>query len=377
MVVIDAEKHKLDYKASEIENDIAGLKQQYQRKVDPTTGKIVTGGAGTLLSRAKGQASVEKRQGSYKVNMPDSDDYDPTRPIGAKLWKKADDLYYPDKTDYNKDTGDLTIRTSDGKKITYNVRDKEQFDKYNPVKRVDPKTGKVTYTDRDGEIEYRVKTRTQKSTKMAETDDAMTLVSPERHPMELVYADYANSMKSLGNQARVEMKTTGKIAYSADMKRKYDAEVRSLMEKLDTAELNATRERAALRLANAEIQDKVSKDPDMKGSDRKKISQQALSKARSDVASVARRDRAIEITDAEWEAIQAGAISETKLKRILNNTDIDKLRERATPKTTSTLSNAQVNRIKAMAASNYTLAEIAKKMGVSPATVSKYVKGVK
>lgn len=380
MVVIDAEKHKLDYKASEIENDIAGLRSAYQMKVDPKTGEVTggkSGGAATLLSRAKGQASVEKRQGSYKVNMPGTEDYDPTRPVGAKLWKKADDLYYPDKTDYNKDTGELTIRTADGKKITYNVRDKEQYDKYNPVKRVDPNTGKVTYTDRDGEIQYHVKTRKQQSTKMAEADDAMELVSVKRHAMELAYADYANSMKSLGNQARVELKTTGKIEYSAEASRKYAKEVDSLMSKLNNAELNATRERAALRLANAEIKAKTAADPDMKAADRKKLSQQALSKARVDVASVTRRDRNIDITDSEWEAIQAGAISETKLKKILNNTDIDKLRERATPKATSTMSKAQVNRMKAMAASNYTLAEIAQKMGVSPATVSKYLKGVK
>ena len=380
MVVIDAEKHKLDYKASEIENDIPALKRLYQKKVDPETGEVVdgrSGGAGTLLSRAKGQYSVDKRQGSYKVNMPDSPDYDPTKPVGAKLWKKADDLYYPEKTDYNKTTGELSIRTVDGKKITYNVRDKAQYDKYNPVRRVDPQTGEVTYTDRDGEIQYRVKTRKQQSTKMAETDDAMTLVSADKHPMELVYADYANSMKSLGNQARVEMKTTGKIEYSAEMSRKYQAEVDSLMSKLNTAELNATRERAALRLANAEIQAKTAADPDMKAADKKKISQQALSKARVEVASVARRDRAINITDKEWEAIQAGAISENKLKKILNNADIDVLRERATPRTTNNLSSAQVNRIKAMSASNYTLAQIAEKMGIAPSTVSKYLKGEK
>lgn len=379
MVVIDAEKHKLDYKASEVENNIAALRQHYQRKVDPKTGEVIpgkAGGAATILSRAKGEAPTLRRQGSYKVNMPGTDDYDPSKPDGAKLWKVADDLYYPDKS-YDKKTGLMSIRTTDGKKITYDVKNKEDYDKYNPREHKDPTTGKVTYTDRDGELQYRVKERTQKSTKMAETDDAMTLVSAARHPMELVYADYANSMKSLGNQARIEMKTTGKIDYSAEAARKYQTEVKSLMDKLDNAELNATRERAALRLANVEIKNKTSADPNMKPSEVKKISQQALSKARAEVQSVSRSDRSIKITDAEWEAIQAGAISETKLKRILNNTDIDKLRERATPRITSNLSQAQVNRIKAMAASNFTLAEIATKMGVSSTTVSKYLKGVK
>ena len=92
---------------------------------------------------------------------------------------------------------------------------------------------------------------------------------------------------------------------------------------------------------------------------------------------MSRKDRNIDITDKEWEAIQAGAISEKTLKDILNNTDVDKLKERAMPRATTTLSQAQVNRIKSLAASNYTLEEIARKMGKSTSTISKYLKGGK
>lgn len=374
MVVIDAEKHKLDYKQSYVDNNIEALKKEYQQKEG---GRY--GGASTILSRAKGEYSVEKRQGSYKVNMPGDPDYDPTRPDGAKLWKKADDLYYPDRS-YDKKMGTMTIRTEDGKKITYDVSDKKAYEKYNPVKRVDEKTGKVTYTDRDGDITYRIKTRKQESTKMAETDDAYTLVSKSKHPMELVYADYANSMKALGNQARIEMKNTGKIDYSAKAKSVYQDEVNSLNSKLNNALLNSTRERAALRLANAEINRKKKAyeeehGEEMKPGDLKKIKQQSVTKSRQKVGSISRRDRDIDITDKEWEAIQAGAVSENTLKKILNNTDISKLREKAMPRQTSTLSSAQKNRIKALSASNYTLKEIAEKMGVSTSTVSKYLKG--
>lgn len=377
MVVIDAEKHKLDYKQSEIDNNIAALRKEYQPKPNGRDG-----GASTILSRAKGQTSVDKRQGSYKVNMPGTKDYDPTKPDGAKLWKSADDLYYPDR-DYDKASGTMTIRTADGKKVTYNVKDKSQYDRYNPVRREDPETGKVTYTDRDGTIEYKVKTRKQQSTKMAETDDANTLVSTMKHPMELLYADYANSMKDLGNRARVEMKTTKKIEYSATAKATYQKEVDSLNAKLNDALLNTTRERAALRKANAEINSKKAAyraehdGEDMKSGDAKKLAQQAVSRARQEVGSKSRRDRNIEITDREWEAIQAGAVTETTLKKILNNTDIDALRQRATPRTTNSLSSTQVNRAKALASSNYTLKEIAQKLGVSTSTVSQYLKGVK
>ena len=95
------------------------------------------------------------------------------------------------------------------------------------------------------------------------------------------------------------------------------------------------------------------------------------------MGSVSRRDRAIAITDKEWEAIQAGAISENKLKKILSNSDVDSLRERAMPKTRNTLSTAQINRIKRMNDSNFTLSQIAEKMNLSPSTIANYLKGEK
>ena len=211
---------------------------------------------------------------------------------------------------------------------------------------------------------------------MGEADDAYSLVSDARHPMELVYADYANSMKALANKARVTMAKTGKIAYSANAKKTYQAEVDSLMDKLNTALLNAGRERAAQRMANAEVNAKKQADPNMKPKDIKKTSQQALSKYRQEVGSVSRRNRSINITDKEWEAIQAGAISENKLKQILNNADVDNLRQRATPRSTTNLSSAKISKIKAMRNSNYSLAEIANALGVSTSTVSNYLKGV-
>ena len=257
------------------------------------------------------------------------------------------------------------------------MSDKAASDKYTPVKRVDPKTGEVTYTNKDGTIKYRTKQRLDKSTRMAETDDAYTLVSPARHPMELLYADYANSMKALANQARMEMVTTGRMPTSKTARQTYKVEVDSLMSKLNTAELNATRERAAQRMANMEVNAKKQANPDMKPGDIKKAGQQAITAKRLEVGSVSRKKREIDITDREWEAIQAGAISENKLKSILNNTNIDKLRERAMPKNRTTLTQAKINRIKAMSASNFTLAQIAEMMGIPTSTVSNVLKGGK
>ena len=372
MVVIDAEKHSLNYKQSEIDNDIESLKKKYQAYIDED-GSVKYGGAATILSRAKGQASIDKTQGSPKINIKGSKDYDPTKPEGAYIYKKADDLYYPDRK-YDKSTGEITIRTVDGKKVTYKVTDKEAADRYTPVKKVDPDTGEVTYTDKTGTITYKLNKRTQRSTRMAETDDAYTLVSTKTNAKELEYADYANYMKNLANTARVEMVNTGKIEYSKAAKDTYKDEVKSLEDKLRDAELNATRERAAQRLANAEVNAKRKIDPDMKTADVRKLGQQSISKYRDEVGSISRRNRSIKITDREWEAIQAGAISENKLIKILNNTDIDELRQRATPKVTNTLSTAQINKIKAMSNSNFTLEQIAKSCGVSTSTVSKYLR---
>ena len=228
------------------------------------------------------------------------------------------------------------------------------------------KSVKEEYVDKNGKIQV----RTQKSTKMAETKDARTLSSGT--PQEEAYADYANSMKSLANQARREMLGTGKIAYSASAKAAYSEEVKSLEAKLNLALSNAPRERQAQVMANATVAAKKKDNPDMTKAEIKKASQQALAQARSSVG--AKRNN-IEITDREWEAIQAGAISENKLTQILNNTNTDTIRQRATPRATTTLSVAKQNRIGALSASGYSTSEIAEALGISSSTVSKYLKG--
>ena len=368
-VVIDAEKHKLDWRRSEIENDIASLKRKYQRTVRED-GTIKTGGASTIISKAKSETRVDKRRGQAVID-PET---------GEKTYKRAnvDDLYYVD-SNWDKNTGMVTIRTDAGKKITYNSKDPDDVAKYAPVRKIvgegDDKV--AVYTNRAGDITYRTKTRQQTSTKMAEAADAYDLVSEARHPMEILYADYANSMKALGNQARKEMLSTGKLERDPGATKTYQAEVDSLMSKLNDAEKNSVRERQAARLANAEVKAKRAADPDMESGDIRKASQKAMTKYRQEVGAVSRRERNIKITDREWEAIQAGAISENKLKRILANADADELRQRATPRDSQTISSAKGSRIRNMSASGrYTIAEIAAQLGLSTSTVQKYLKGV-
>lgn len=300
MVVIDAEKHKLDYKQSEADNGIASLKKKYQGTVDED-GRYHEGAA-TLISRAKSETSVLKRKGSPIINP---------------------------------ETGEQSY--------------KEVYEEY---------------VDKNG----KTRVRTQASTKMAETRDAYLLSSGT--PQEEAYADYANKMKSLANQARKEMVSTGKIAYSASAKAAYQEEVDSLSAKLNVALMNAPRERQAQVIANASVAAKKQDNPDMTNGEIKKANQQALTAAR---ASVGARRETIKVTDREWEAIQAGAISENKLTQIINNVDIDDLRQRATPRSTTELSAAKVSKITSMNASGYSTAEIAEALGVSTSTVSKYL----
>jgi hypothetical protein len=304
MVVIDAEKHILNYKQSEIDNNIAALKNKYQGHYDDQ-GKWHSGGASTLLSRAKSEKQVIKRKGSPII--------DPV--TGEQSWKE----------DYQQ------------------------------------------YTDKNGKLQ----TRTQKSTKMFETNDAFTLSSGT--PQEEAYANFANKMKSLGNQARKEMISTGKIQYSSEAKAKYINEFNSLNAKLNVSLKNAPKERRAQVLANTVIKAKKQENPDMTKGELKKVSQQALTAARNQVG--AKREL-IQITDKEWEAIQAGAISEAKLQQIINNADMDVLRQRATPRSTTELSAAKINKINSMLASgNYTTAQIAKAVGMSTSTIVNYMKG--
>lgn len=302
MVVIDAEKHRLNYKQSEKDNDIAALKRKYQGSVDEN-GKYHEG-ASTLISKAKSQQSVVKRKGSPSINED-----------GTLSWKTVDDPTYVNKK---------------GKTIV----------------------------------------RTQKSTKMAEVKDAIALISEYDSVQERLYADYANHMKGLANAARREILATGNIDYKPSAKKAYKEQVDSLDAKLDIALRNAPKERRAQTIANSVVNAKKRDNPDLTKQEIKKISQQELTKARTQVG--AKRENIV-ISDKEWEAIQAGAVSSNKLSQIMNHTDTDRLRELATPREKTSLSNAKIGKITQMSNSGYTLAEIAKAVGVSTSTVSKYL----
>lgn len=301
MVVIDAEKHNLNYKQSEIDNNIRALKKKYQGRENA--------GASTLISRASGDKRV---------------------PVRKEITS----------------TKNMTP---------------EELTRYNRGEKIFRETGE-TYTNKSGKEVLRL----QKTTKMADTNDAYSLSSGTM--IESVYAEHANKLKSLANQARIQSRNTKPIPYSPEAKKKYNKEVSSLDAKLNTALKNRPLERKAQLLANAEVKAVRDANPNLDNDDIKKLKSRALIKAR---AKTGAGKQQIQITPSEWEAIQAGAISSNKLKQIINNSDLDTLKQLAMPREFKGISPGKVSKAKALEANGYTLAEIADSLGVSTSTIQK------
>lgn len=314
MVVIDAEKHKLNWRQSAKDNGIAELKTRYQGKANA--------GAKTLISRASSPKSVnEFKPRSAKDGGP----IDPA--TGKKVFVETGNSYVvPAKT------------------------------------KVNPKTGKVTVTPE------RVAFKQTKVPRMALVDDANELSSGT--VIEGVYANYANKVKALANQARKSAISTKPIPYSPSAKKVYELEVKQLNAKLNLAKRNAPLERQAQLLANAGVKARVQANPGMDKADLKKIKGIELEKARARTGASKAR---IRFTDSEWAAVQAGAISGNMLKEILNNADLDDVKRLATPRVNPVLNTARQARAKAMLANGYTQADIARALGVSATTVNSLI----
>lgn len=269
-----------------------------------------------------------------------------------------------------KNRGASTLISKAGAKHPVNQR-KIQYD-------IDPKTGDKIYKEtgetytlkkvnkKTGEVVEKTYIRKQNSTHMAETKDAFILSSGTR--IENIYAAHANSMKDLGRKARLEALKIEDLSYSPAANKKYSKEVASLNAKLALANKNAPYERKAQAVANVIVESKKKDNPaliDDKDA-LKKIKGQALAEARTRVGA---KKKAVEITPDEWEAIQAGAITKTKLKAIINNADKDSLKKMAMPKTKKGMSNSQIARAKALRANGYTWSDISELIGVSTSTL--------
>lgn len=307
MVVIDAEKHNLNWKLSHVQNGIPSLKEKYQGGARR--------GASTLLSRAGAEERVNTR---------------------------------------------IERRASEGGPI-------------------DPKTGEkvYTYTNESYDVVNKrgdVKTvyRKEKSKKLAETNDAYTLIDGVGTRIERVYADHSNNLKKLANQARLDYLSTPKVVKSSSAAETYRDEVESLTAKLDTAKRNRPLERQANLIAGFVFDAKKAANPQLDRDQLRRERFKALANARYRMDA---QQHAIEITPHEWDAIQAGAISDSRLNEILDKADLDIVRRLATPRQQRVVSSAMMRRAQRMMASGYTRAEIAKQLGIPLGTLDEALYG--
>lgn len=302
MVVIDAEKHHLDWKRSARDNGISALNAKYQPREDGRN----TGGSSTIISRAKSP-----------IRVPD-----------RKLRSMKDGI--------------------------------------GPI---DPKTGKKRYNDepesfvtKDGVLVI----KTRKSQKLAETDDAFTLVGDKNDAMETTYANHSNRLKAMANEARKEMVAVKPNPYSPAAKKAYAAEVESLHAKLDLARRNKPKERQAQIIAKSIMDQKLKAHGEIDPPTLKKEKARALAQAR--IRTNAEK-QLIRPTPQEWAAIQAGAISNHQLTQILKSADIDAIKALATPNVPKLMSPAKMGRAADMLANGFTQAEVADQLGVSLTTL--------
>ena len=312
MVVIDAEKHRLNYKLSAQENGISDLKKKYQGE-----GVNAKAGASTLISQSKSPKYVPERKPRPAA---EGGAVDPA--TGKKMFVNTGAEYEKPKT--NARTGETTIETI----------------------RKQTKVAKMDYVD-----------------------DAYELSSGTI--MEGVYADHANKMKSLANQARKAAISTPPRKINNSAKVTYKEEVATLKAKLNVAKMNAPLERQAQLLAATNVALRREANPDLDKDEVKKMRTQALTEARLRVGA---SKTVITFTDREWEAVQNGAISTNVLNSILNNADMDQVRQLATPRDTPVMNAAKTGRAKAMAALGYTQSEIADALGISTSTLSAALK---
>ena len=355
MVVIDAQKHKLNWRQSYIDNDIPGIIEKYRGRNE--AGRLKEG-ATTIFTKAKAEARVDELSKYRKYDPETGEVIQNKTGKEIKVYKKVDE--------YKRDSkGNLLYLDEMGNETTDST-------KGSPIK-----VGKTLYKDENGKpVELGTKKAQTITTNMALTNDANTLVFDPTNKKELAYAEYANHLKSLANQARKEAVILDTTKQDKEAAKKYAKEVASLQAKLNYSAKNAPRERYAHIIANNRYKAALEANPELKyDKDKlKKLRNRCLAYGR-EMAGASGEKRKFNITDAEWEAIENHAITASTMNKIINNIDTQLIREHCTPKATLAISTAQINKIRVMASNKggYTIDEIAKACGVSASTVKKYM----
>ena len=313
MVVIDALKHKLDYGQAKEDFRIAELHKKYQGKAQ--------GGASTIVSRAKGPIQV--------VDYPETGGIDPK--TGEYKLKSSPNM----KLD--KATGEWVPAKIEKKKME-SVKD--AYDLIS-TKSYNSKTGKWERN-----------------------------ANPSANPKEIVYADYANSLKTMANQARLDsLKAAKDIKTNKDVAKEYAAEVDSIKQKLAEQRKYAPIEREAQRQAAYIVRAKIDEYggwDSVSEEQKKKIKTQALAGTRSRLGS---KRPELKVTPREWEAVNKGALNKTTIQELMDRLDSEYLRELAVPSTKGKIPASKLSRMRNMLARGYTIKEISEALNISQSTI--------
>lgn len=167
---------------------------------------------------------------------------------------------------------------------------------------------------------------------MADAKNAEELYSRDKTEVEQAYAAYANHMKTLANQARLAaISPSLRQVKSPEAAKKYSKEVKELKDALVEAQKNSPRERQAQLLATSLVNSIVDTNPEYykEPDHKKKLKAQELDYARKQTGAGKNR---IKFTEKQWEAINAGAVSDSMLQSLLANADKDSYMSLALPK---------------------------------------------
>jgi DNA-binding CsgD family transcriptional regulator len=358
MVVIDAEKHNLDWRKAEKEFDIAGLRKLYQSE----------GGAGTLISRSKNQATTLEKA-SFTPSMIDKD----TGTINWRYTNRFIKEFVPETKTYRApDDKFFSELTQELENKGIHVKGTSKYRIY--TDRDDEETAQIISdfaTKFKKENGYTYKMATQRSTKMAETNNAYSLSSGTK--MEAIYAEYANSMKSMANEARKIRVNLDATKYDPDAASKYKNEVASINTKINKAMQHKPLERKVQAMADVKLYELKMDHPEYDKQTLKKHRAKMVTEIRQRMGT--QKERPVLTTD-EWNAVQAGAMHSTKINQLFSLMDVDTVREYATPKNyQSKLTKGEIAYAKSLMNSKiYTQAQIAEFLNVSVSTLRNAIK---
>ena len=312
MVVIDAEKHGLDYRQSEKDNDIKALHKKYQGHYDEN-GKYKEGAA-TIISRAGADTEIRKRRGSGRID-----------PETGKVKYTQVEEHFTDK----------------------NGKDRVRMQKVSRMSVTDD--ARELMSGNPGSYEKEVR-YADYANFMKEMSSQARIIIAKNEKIQYdsqANAKYKDEVDHLKAQLNIALKNKPRERAAQGLANSWIKEKEAL------------------------YKDQGLSYDDYKD-DLKKYSTKALVAARYEVGS---KRSEITISDREWEAIQSGAISENILKEILEHTDPDRVKELATPRSSKEITDLQRSRIRTLQQSGYTNAEIAEAVGVSSSAVDRILRG--